>query len=928
MPLTLRIYRLRVVLTLTQTTELFPFQSAIVHALLSEANGRGGRGSPCIPDGLMLDAPELCCSYFQAGDPFAFGFTLLAGSEVEAKGRLQRLRNGLMSVGQTAPAGKPVLGGNFTVDLVEDLVAQQPLESDSIPQPVDNNQIQAEIDRLSRCSQATLRFVSPLRFHRPKNDRADGHAFFDDTYFSAELLLQRTGGRIRALGLDVGRSSREEANAPQILRNDLTWIDIAYGKHSSRKTLGGVMGSVTIDRLRAEDAATLVWGQYLRIGEGTNFGFGHYEIIELGPPRYRCHRSRPLLEWITTSDRIDEVASQYRLESGALMQAAAQLRSGTYQPESPRMTEIASKGRLRQLSIPQPLDAALQRCVLDVIGPALDRLFSESSLAYRKGLGRHSAAKRIRDSYREGYRWAVRSDFHRFFDSVDHSLLRARLSAYLGDEPLAEIIMRWIQSSPEHQSNGLPTGAVLSPLLSNLFLDRFDFEISKSQGRLVRYADDFLILFKTFEEADELYQQTKQVVKQLGLELNVDATDWFPLNRNFQFLGFCFHADGDWDSMQMSPPKELADLGWYERHSRRAVQGRQFCLPGESQRPAAGTRKSTLIVGPNLESLVIEHRRLAVRYATGKSDSLPLHRVGNVTVLGPVDLSAATLSSLVDYSIGVTLCSESGYSLSHLYHAEQVGEHADLVIAQVALLQDSLRSLALAKQLIAAKILNYAALADSVPGRHDDQETGAKLRDMVESVRQAESLESLLGHEGTAARIWYSRFNARLPLEYRFDKRVSPQASDPINVLLNIGQTFLYRQIDLMLQQAGFVTSLGILHRPKPGHACLASDIQEPFRHLVDRAVIEVSAKLRPADFRTQTKGRFALAMSPIAARRYIQELHRMLTLECQAESSAEPASYRDQMGRVIRSLRRHFRQGSDWFVFRHPSQTPAKGVS
>lgn len=876
----------------------------------------------------MLDAPELCCSYFQAGDPFAFGFTLLAGSEVEAKGRLQRLRNGLASVGGTAPAGKPVLGGNFSVDRIEDLVAQQPLESDAHPHPIDSQQIQAEIDQLSHCTQATLHFISPLRFHRPKNDRADGHAFFDDTFFSAELLLQRTVGRIRGLGLDVERCSRDESESPQVLHNNLTWIDIAYGRQASRKTLGGVIGAVAIDRLRAEDAAALVWGQYLRIGEATNFGFGHYEIKELDTPRYRCQRSRPLLELITTSDRIDEVAAQYRLESGALLQAAQQLRAGTYQPEPPRMAEIASKGRLRQLSIPQPVDAALQRCVLDVIGPALDRLFSESSLAYRKGLGRHSAAKRVRDSYREGYRWAVRSDFHRFFDSVDHGLLRARLSAYLGDEPLVEIIMRWIQSSPEHQSIGLPTGAVLSPLLSNLFLDRFDFEISKSQGRLVRYADDFLILFKTFEEADGLYQQTKQVVKQLGLQLNVDATDWFPLNRNFQFLGFCFHADGDWDSLQMTPPKELSDLGWYERHSRRAVQGRQIVLPGESQRPAAGTRKSTLVVGPSLESFVIEHRRLKVRYGTGKSDSLPLHRVGNVIVLGRVDLSATTLNSLADYSIGLTLCSESGYSLSHLCHTDEVSEHADVVIAQVELLQNPLRSLALAKQLVTAKILNYAALADAAAGRHDDQETGAKLREIVDSVEQAECLQSLLGHEGTAARIWYSRFNARLPLEYRFDKRVSPQASDPINVLLNIGQTFLYRQIDLMLKQAGFATSLGILHRPRPGHACLASDIQEPFRHLIDRIVIEMSARLRPEDFRTQSKGRFALALSPIAARRYIQELHRMLAMECQADLSTEPASYRDQMGRVIRSLRRHFRQGSDLLVFRHPSQRAAVGVS
>src|SRR5262249_59106429 len=117
-----------------------------------------------------------------------------------------------------------------------------------------------------------------------------------------------------------------------------------------------------------------------------------------------------------------------------------------------------------------------------------------------------------------------RSDFHRFFDSIDHGLLRQRLDAYLADDRLVELIMLWVTSGAIQPGRGLPTGSVLSPLLANLFLDQFDEHVVGEGARLVRYADDFLLLFRDETQAKAVYEDAYREAEQLRLTLNEEKT--------------------------------------------------------------------------------------------------------------------------------------------------------------------------------------------------------------------------------------------------------------------------------------------------------------------------------------------------------------------------------------------------------------------
>src|SRR5262249_8515873 len=155
-------------------------------------------------------------------------------------------------------------------------------------------------------------------------------------------------------------------------------------------------------------------------------------------------------------------------------------------------------------------------------------------------LGRHRAADRIRSLFAQGYHYALRADFRRFFDSIDHRLLEDRLDAYLDDRPMVELIMGWARHGAIAAGRGLPIGAPLSPVRSNLFLDSFDEEIERAGGRLVRYADDFLILYRTHAEAEAAFELATRQAEALLLELNGAKTAVLDLKEPFEFLGFRF----------------------------------------------------------------------------------------------------------------------------------------------------------------------------------------------------------------------------------------------------------------------------------------------------------------------------------------------------------------------------------------------------
>lgn len=910
-------YRARFLLRITRQLHLPACHGAVSYSLMARAFGVGATVEDGVPDGLLLDAPEQGRTRATHSQLYALGGTFLGPPE-QATARCRQVADGLARLGAGKPGPGATLGGNFRLHAVQDLVTGSELAADGLLAPIPADHLAAEFAAARELRRLTLRFSSPLRMRRGRAHQETGHAFFDGKHFEPLAFFRRLAGRLVPLGLTGEPFDDSLARGVRVIENRLVWLDMEYGPQNARKTLGGAAGEIRLGGVPPEWAELLVLGQYARLGENTRFGFGAYRLAELGDDPFACPRAHSLAELAFLGPGLDRAAEQYGVPSGVVQVAARQVREGTYEPGPPlRIPWEKEPGEQRYLSVPQPVDRALQRVVLDEIAPALDLLFEESSLAYRKGLGRNSAAKAVQAAFRAGFRFAVRADFRRFFDTIDHDVLRDRLLVYLADPFTVDLILRWVRNGSFGRTRGLPIGAPLSPLLANLFLDQFDEEIAKEGGRLVRYADDFLILVRDRDDADRLHATAEMQARRLLLQLNAEKTQFLDFSQPFEFLGFRFEKQERWEVTPGEGPKRIEDLGWHDVSRRDPRKSALIVLPGETGASPAPDG-ATVVLGPSPGQGTLRDGRLTCKYENGvASPDVPLDRIRQVLLLGPVALDGPTLLELASRRIPLLAANTFGTVIGCL---SPPGPYPDpeTLWAQADAARDEGRRLAVARRLVVAKLRNHAALA-AAWRRSPQDDLDRRLLNHAEAAGKCESLAALLGHEGAGAAAWYADFGKRLPAGFSFPGRKMPLADDPINVLLNIAQTALHHQCLLAVQQAGLAPLMGLMHQPRAGHAALASDLQEPFRHLMDRAVIESLTTITPQVFHPADRGPYKLRIERSATRHLAAVVHRMLASGCRAQGQTDSRTYLMHLQSNARALRRHLLDPNEPFVpFEH----------
>ncbi|MBK6744814.1 MAG: hypothetical protein IPG66_18415 [Hydrogenophilales bacterium] len=187
------------------------------------------------------------------------------------------------------------------------------------------------------------------------------------------------------------------------------------------------------------------------------------------------------------------------------------------------------------------------------------RLNSRScSYGYRAGRSRLQAIERIVELRDAGYRWVVDADISAYFDEVDQAALLVQLSRYVTDAALLELIRTWLRATVRWQEGdfcqirGIAQGSPLSPLLANLYLDSLDETLLGQSLALVRYADDFVILCRDRETADDALELTEEILTGLSLRLNERKTHVTNFSEGFHFLGASFLRD----AVHIPPPRK------------------------------------------------------------------------------------------------------------------------------------------------------------------------------------------------------------------------------------------------------------------------------------------------------------------------------------------------------------------------------------
>jgi RNA-directed DNA polymerase len=222
---------------------------------------------------------------------------------------------------------------------------------------------------------------------------------------------------------------------------------------------------------------------------------------------------------------VDDLKEQLRKDWPRIRE---QLLSGSYEPSPVRKVEIPKPGGgKRMLGIPTVMDRMIQQALSQVLTPIFDPTFSEDSYGFRPGRSTHQAVLRAKEHIEAGYRWVVDLDLEKFFDTVHHDVLIARVKRRVKDKRVLRLIGRYLRAgmmegglmSPRME--GTPQGGPLSPLLSNILLDDLDKELERREHRFVRYADDFQVYVKS-ETAGERVMASLEgfLEKRLRLKVN------------------------------------------------------------------------------------------------------------------------------------------------------------------------------------------------------------------------------------------------------------------------------------------------------------------------------------------------------------------------------------------------------------------------
>ena len=260
-----------------------------------------------------------------------------------------------------------------------------------------------------------------------------------------------------------------------------------------------------------------------------------------------------LLERILSRGNLNRAYKRVKANKGA--PGMDQIRSGKYKPQPVRRKEIPKPdGGTRKLGIPTVVDRIIQQAIAQQLTPIFEPLFTDGSYGYRPGRSAQMAIQKVKEYAEQGYTTAVLIDLSKYFDTLNHDLLMNMVREEVHDKRVIELIKRFLKSGVMENGllvrteEGSPQGGPLSPLLANIYLNKYDHEMEGRGVHVIRYADDIVVLARTPRAAARLLESSRRYLEgKLKLRMNMEKSKVVSVYsiRNFKFLGFALGKGKD-----------------------------------------------------------------------------------------------------------------------------------------------------------------------------------------------------------------------------------------------------------------------------------------------------------------------------------------------------------------------------------------------
>jgi CRISPR-associated protein Cas1 len=663
-----------------------------------------------------------------------------------------------------------------------------------------------------------LEFLTPFLFKIEKGKHR--------TYISKAKFIQSLERRFsRLFGREI--VYRSKGDNFSILPYYWRYTEIRHPSKSQpgqTQYINGCVGNLYIKGIFRDFLPFLILGSELHIGTKLSNSQGYFRLhnepqgyFERFFPRKKTILSclKDVLErYDNALESISEAENSPFNEDEYAGKILREIVEDTYTPSPNIAFSIKKKdGVERVVEKLQFKDLIVQQYLLKTVSKVFDLFFEVESIGFRKGISRQKSIEMVQSAIPEGYQYVIESDIEDFFPSVDLKRLADSLCFYIPqkDAPLKNLLLKSIRNGYllngdyHNRVKGLAQGSPLSPLLANLYLDSFDEEIKKWDVRMARYADDFIILTRSKEDAENALSMTESFLSEMGLKIKKEKTAIRHIKEGFQFLGIRFERS----EVKVEPEEEIKSL----------------------KKPLYIT-EPYLFLSLNGDAIDICRNKAVI-------ETIPVRRISEIMVMEKTVFSTALLRKCTDNSIPFTITLNTGYYIttvkpdSKKYYDIQF-EHG----RKYCPLTDT-EILCIAKEFAAGKMKGYISLFKQRYVREQNLFIN-ELEEVIQQMYQAGDIHNVRGLEGASAKKIYQRLNSLIEHDIFHIKKRDRKNPDRINSLLNFGYYLLFSRINATVRAVGLNPYLGFLHSPMDNYESLVCDIEELFRARIDRFIIRL----------------------------------------------------------------------------------------
>ena len=508
------------------------------------------------------------------------------------------------------------------------------------------------------------------------------------------------------------------------------------------------------------------------------------------------------------------------------------INAGSYIPGIAREKEIVSgRGKRRKIYLINSIDRLFSRALLQVLQRDEDKILHNNCLAYRQEAGLKLAVQKSRDYVEEGYRFTAEIDINDYFDSINHNLFWTKLSSLFQDEKIFKLLWSLITCSIERdfqiisKRKGVITGNSLSPIVGNIFLRDFDYNLEKHTNAFWRYSDNTMLFFKEEKQAREVYPIIcKYLSNDYILKVNERKSSICHV-RDQVFLGYKLIKDKKSNQViiqKASHKRQKIYHNWYSSAIEKI--GNEYHIIQDG-------------VLSKQDTTILFENECGKRY-------LPAEVIDTINIYGNVIFTAELFLYFSTQKIKVNIIDRYG-NLVGSFTPQAYHKSAKMMLKQVETYISNEKRLKIAKCIEIASLHNMRSNLRYYAKRKKDSrllQSVQKITDSIVSVNQSKTIQKIMLEEARARETYYSCFDAIIgKASFLFEKRTRRPPQNPINAMVSFGNTLLYNLIAQDIHRTSMDIRIAFLHSTNNRQASLNLDIAEIFKPIIiDRIIFSL----------------------------------------------------------------------------------------